>query len=433
MKKRNVAAIVLLLSFMITGCGTKVQPEKTYSQTPTPNSIYTLTMEIINENRKSTLIPGGIRVNDCSRIITDTYYKHFTARVSPGICTTSEKFSFSNREIIDQYSQYCQKINGSFKNIDHNSYICTKMQENESPLFYIKTTSTMRDSSHHLTAYELINTEQQEKFKQLLTNETSYTTESIEEHLAASRKNGPNGIIEWSSGKTETIIRIGDYKSSKTYTLHLSDKRKVALNEIQEIQLINPDGKRTLQITLTNGETTIDEAGYGYMWMFEPHNPGRSGITLYNVIEMIITESDPAYSGRPYHNTVSLSQIKRITFNPKSEWENLDSGIITDLITDNDRRRVAEERRVKNAVNSFNSTAKLNKEIGVMVCHSDNRFGYVERIENKRIQIRVSGQALYAEDYAYFTESYRKYRTIQLNNIIWDIHTNWAPCDIKSI
>lgn len=119
--------------------------------------------------------------------------------------------------------------------------------------------------------------------------------------------------------------------------------------------------------------------------------------------------------------------------------------VISDLsaikLPDNilDPLKIAEEAKLSarqaklNTKRLFNKATLQAKNIGEVICTANNKFGYVEKISGKRIQIRLKG-AVNKESYYFFANnSDDRFNYKKLNEIVWDESTNWGQCTVNLI
>jgi len=79
----------------------------------------------------------------------------------------------------------------------------------------------------------------------------------------------------------------------------------------------------------------------------------------------------------------------------------------------------------------FSKLSKDSKEVGQKVCSSSNEFGYVERINNSRIQIRLAGKAKIEDRNFFFRKDAARYKYEIDTSIIWDLSKHWANCSFN--
>jgi len=107
------------------------------------------------------------------------------------------------------------------------------------------------------------------------------------------------------------------------------------------------------------------------------------------------------------------------------------------LLKERERERKLEELQkkkeleeyVRQLARDFREIALLGKSIGEKVCSSNNRFGYVERLANNNIQIRLRGTAKNKGDYFFFdAKRPSNFTYSKTSEIIWAPKNDWAKC-----
>lgn len=123
-----------------------------------------------------------------------------------------------------------------------------------------------------------------------------------------------------------------------------------------------------------------------------------------------------------------------------TEYKQQDSQYLKDRAAkkkrNNLRKKKAEQEielanlKRKNMISAFNEGVK-NKVVGDEICTKRNRFGYLERVEGGKVQIRLKGIVSSTKEYMLFTKSQFDYHP--KNEIIWDNSYSWAKCDVASL
>jgi hypothetical protein len=101
-----------------------------------------------------------------------------------------------------------------------------------------------------------------------------------------------------------------------------------------------------------------------------------------------------------------------------------------------EQAQAAEWRQeLEASIQRFKDVANRPKTIGMTICSSDNRVGYIDRIAAPRIQIQVVGQIVKnsfgrLDDYWIFRRGsyFRESRLVKEPRMVWELSTNWAEC-----
>lgn len=90
-----------------------------------------------------------------------------------------------------------------------------------------------------------------------------------------------------------------------------------------------------------------------------------------------------------------------------------------------------EQNKKKRLQDLFNKALSKGKAPGDLICSHDNKYGYVERIEGKKIKVMLKGvlSTDYVKNY-FFDETPERVSTVKKDEMIWDDDIQWAKCDI---
>jgi hypothetical protein len=158
-----------------------------------------------------------------------------------------------------------------------------------------------------------------------------------------------------------------------------------------------------------------------YMYYFAYRNDRkRVGLFVYRPVDFNAPGLDDdflmayGYSPDPGGKRAKAEALER----EKIREENLEK-----------RRLRKERRRAEEAARSelISSALKGKKMIGVQVCDPENKMGYVERIEDDMMQIRIIGQAVNKNNGFLIAET-GNFQFRRENRIVWDEVDKWATC-----
>lgn len=90
-----------------------------------------------------------------------------------------------------------------------------------------------------------------------------------------------------------------------------------------------------------------------------------------------------------------------------------------------------EQEKKKRLQDLFNKALSRGKVQGDLICSVDNRYGYIEKIADKKIKVLLKGELPNKYDrHSLFENRYLGIVSTQKNEMIWSDSSQWATCNL---